>query len=622
MTLLCLALSAAATFPFFFISRSPNATASPRLWMPITNDMILHFEQMKSFYRGLAAGELYPRWEDDTNRGFGAPTTSYYPPGVYYLTSALYAISGNWMVTLLVAYFLMMAASGAAIYIFVRRFLSQAASIATVVCYVFLPYHLLDQYHRGALAECLAFLFMPFMLLFAEKLLAERKPIIRAKTSPTLKESEHADLQRSDSAALRVLLNIGCLSLTVGCFVWCHPPTAYQFMLAFGLFVMLSALIHKRWKGVMAVMIAVALGLALSGAYLYPAFVEQGLIRHEFVSNTWPYHSTYLFARGTTYDLFAFAWIVNVAAVAIGGVVLLVLEPELIKTSIGLRGRIWVWVIIGCYASFMITPASFLVSRLIPRIEIGVFAWRMLGITTLIAALVAGACAQAALNARRGRTQRAGNSLASLATVTIVGGSIFLALRIIAGNYGAPAFATADEHINLAMMPKTGPVEPLELPKVERAELADGHGSVDVEDWRPEHRVLNLELSAPDKLLIRTFNFPGWQAMVDGEVVPIQSGNALRVELENSNQVLIRAATFRGGAPSVEGMPGKIIETEPLGDIEVQLNPGIHRVTLDYILTPQRRVGVLISSCSLVLVLGLLLGSWIMRLRLRHKLIS
>jgi len=576
--------------------------------MPVTNDMILHLEQMKSFYRGLASGEIYPRWEEDTNRGFGAPTTSYYPPGVYYLTSALYAISENWMVTLLAAYLIMMAASGAALYVFVRRFLSRGASIAAIVCYMFLPYHLLDQYHRGALAECLSFVFMPLMLLFAEELLMGRDRSNDAQNNAPSNERDPGR-QQPRKPRSRVLLNTACLALTIGCFVWCHPPTAYQFMLAFVLLVVMYAFIRKAWKGAMAVTVAIILGLSLSAAYLYPAFVEQDLIRHEFVSNTWPYHSTYLFAQGTTYDMFALAWIFNTVAIAIGGVVLLFLEPGLIKPNVGLRKRIWMWVIVGCCASFMMTPASFFISRMIPKIEIGVFAWRMLGITTLLAALIAGACAQAALNARRPKLQSGRNSLASLATVTIVGGAIFLSVRIVAGIFGAPAFASADEHINLAMMPKTGPVEPLELPRLERAELAGGHGSIEIEDWRPEHRVLNVQLSAPDKLLIRTFNFPGWRAAVDGNPSIIQSGEALRVELENSDEALIRAASFRGDLPVVDGKPGRIIGTEPLGDIEIELTPGVHRVALDFVFTSPRRLGALASLCSLVLVLGILVVS-------------
>ncbi|HEX8185092.1 MAG TPA: hypothetical protein VF747_10085, partial [Blastocatellia bacterium] len=77
---LCAGLSAIAVVPFFFMGRAESPGSSPRLRMPVTHDMFLHYDQMRSFYKGLEAGKLYPRWEEDTNRGFGAPTSSYYPP--------------------------------------------------------------------------------------------------------------------------------------------------------------------------------------------------------------------------------------------------------------------------------------------------------------------------------------------------------------------------------------------------------------------------------------------------------------------------------------------------------------------------------------------------------------
>src|SRR6185369_14138205 len=85
IALLWISLSSVAVVPFFFMGRS-NSGGVLALKMPQTNDMNLHYEQMKSFHQGLSAGEIYPRWEEDTNRGFGAPTMNYYPPGIYYIT--------------------------------------------------------------------------------------------------------------------------------------------------------------------------------------------------------------------------------------------------------------------------------------------------------------------------------------------------------------------------------------------------------------------------------------------------------------------------------------------------------------------------------------------------------
>src|SRR6185503_14784348 len=112
IALLGIGLSSLAVVPFFFMGQSEGAGAF-ELRMPTTHDMFLHYDQMKSFYNGLAAGEIYPRWEEDTNRGFGAPTTSFYPPGVYYLTSGFYRVTRDWLRTLLGAQLLMMIASAA-----------------------------------------------------------------------------------------------------------------------------------------------------------------------------------------------------------------------------------------------------------------------------------------------------------------------------------------------------------------------------------------------------------------------------------------------------------------------------------------------------------------------------
>src|SRR6185436_10651300 len=401
---LCLGLSTLAVVPFYFMGKSPNDSNGSRLWMPLTHDMILHFDQMKSFYAGLASGEIYPRWEEDTNRGFGAPTTSYYPPGVYYLTSVCYAISGDWISALLIAHLVIMAAAAAAIYLYARQLMSRAAAIAAMVVYIFLPYHIVDQYQRGAIAELLGFVFMPLMLLFGERLLSDER-FSDFDRDETIGQAGASALVTKRKSSSPVLLNTVGLAVTFGAFLWSHPPTAYQFTLAFGLYALLLAWKLKAWKRLLVLMSAMALGLGLAAAYLYPALTELDLIRHEYVSAIWPYHDTYVFVHALHYanthraffNLIDFIWIFNGLAIVIGAMALLVVEPRFLNSRRGLKERAILWVIIGGFASFMMTKASYPLGRLIPKIETGVFTWRMLSITTLVAALVAGACSDAAL---------------------------------------------------------------------------------------------------------------------------------------------------------------------------------------------------------------------------------
>lgn len=569
VALACVGLSAMAVVPFFFMGQSENGGSAFELRMPTTHDMFLHYDQMRSFYNGLAAGEIYPRWEEDTNRGFGAPTTSYYPPGVYYLTSACYFVARDWVRAILDAQLLMMIASAAALYIYARQAMGRPAAMAAMAAYVFLPYHLVDQYQRGALAELLAFVWMPLMLLFADRLMK----------TPPMDGSNKLASKRS------TLANLAGLAAIYSAFLWSHPATAYQFTLAFGVYVLASSAMRREWKGLVAVGGAMALGIGLSAAYLLPAAFEQNLIHKEYILETWPYHKTYIFVhdlynsdvhRGF-FNLIDWIWISGTAIVTAGAVCLLVLKRSKLKLPALLNQRVLLWVIVGGLASFMMTRASMPVGKLIPKIDIGVFTWRMLAITTLVVALLAGAFAQAAIDAAGLRARTARMLFASLAGFVLVGGLLFSALAVARPMIESNMFEPEAEHLNWATLPSTAPADAEELPdEVPQAELANDNGEVVVEDWKPEHRMMRADLTDDDQLLVRTFNFPGWTATVDGQRTPISTG-------------------------------------EELGDMEIELQAGTHVVRLDFLDTPPRRVCKMITLCSSGLLIVLIVAAAIRR---------
>ncbi|HLF84598.1 MAG TPA: hypothetical protein VI837_10525 [Blastocatellia bacterium] len=556
IALLCIGLSAFAVVPFFFMGRSATAGGALELRMPTTHDMFLHYDQMRSFYNGLAAGEIYPRLEEDTNRGFGAPTTSYYPPGVYYLTSAFYAVTRDWLRTLVDAHLVMMIAAAAALYFYARQVMGREAAMAAMAAYIFLPYHMLDQYQRGAMAELLVFVWMPLMLLFGERLM---------KTSFQAR-------QRS------MLFSIVGLAASYGAFLWSHPPTAYQFTLGFGVYMLVLGVMRREWKGLVVLGMAMVLGIGLAAVYLLPAAIEQNLIHKEYVTQTWPYHKTYIFVHDLYnsdvhsgfFKLIDSIWITGTSAIAVGAITLLWLKRGALTTAPALKQRVLLWVILGGLASYMMTSASMPVGKLIPKIDIGVFTWRMLAITTLVVALIAGAFTQAALDAARRRSRSERVLFASLAAFIIIGGAGFSAVAVARPMIEAAVFEPEPEHLNWATIPSSAPADPSELPdEGPQAELAtEANGEVVVEEWKPQHRVVRAAPKDDDELLIRTFNFPGWTATVDGQEVPIKS-------------------------------------SEGLGNIEIELRAGAHRLTLDFIETPVRRVFRTVTLCSFVFVIVL-----------------
>lgn len=606
VVIICITLSALAVLPFFFFGQAEGESSGLEIAMPVTHDMHLQYEQIESFYAGLSSGEIYPRWEEDTNRGFGAPTTCYYPPGVYYLTSALYMISNDWVHALLNAHLIMMLASAAALYLYARQRMSRAAATLAMAAYIFLPYHLIDQYQRGAIAELLSFVWMPLILLFSERLFTKSN-----ESNITLQGSRLSD----------TLFSMAGLALSLGAFLWSHPPTAYQFLLVFALITAVFAWMQRDLRGLLATAAGCALGLALSAAYLYPASVEQDLIQHEYVSGRWPYHESYIFWHNLPdreyhepfFKLLDSVWIVSAIAIVGSAILLLLFKRRLTRRTDGLYQRVIIWTVMGGIASFLMTRLSYPIGKHIPRIEIGVFTWRMTAITTLAVALLAGACLQAGLNARSDKGEGIFNTPSIIGVFITIGAILISVFFVMTPIYGAPVFVPEPEHINDAMIPRTAPQDPRELPLVEPAELVGRNGEVFVERWDPEHRVIKVNLRSDDRLMIRTFYFPGWTVTVNGQPARFTLGEAIPVRSKTGYRILVRALSYKRVALShiVSG----IEPHESLGDIVIDLTAGSHEVRLDFEETPPRRAGTWIMIVSFALILLLIAFAFVIRRR-------
>jgi len=504
--------------------------------MPVTHDMVMHFNQMQGFYRGLSAGRIYPRWQEETNSGFGAPTTVFYPPAIYYFTSLLYFFARDWLTVLKATYLMLMVGSGIAVFQLARRFYTDVAALAAMVAYLIAPYHLLNHYQRGALAECLSFTFMPLTLLFAIGLL----------------ESEQASKRE-------ILRRLSGLALCSGLFVWSHPPTAYQLLLIGVPIGLVYAVSRRRWLGLSFVGLGLALGLTFSSAYLLPAVMERSLIHSEEVERTWPYHESYVWDLGNarydhSHDAFVMRidriWLLSLVSIIVLGGFLLLL-PRLggrMKTD---RDRSFlVWLIAGLFASFMMLRASHFVGVLIPGIEIGVFAWRMLSITSLVVSLLVGYVVES-YRSERGKSRDWFQHCPLVVRVFVLAATaLFSVFGIVLPMYRAEAFVPNPKHSNHSLVPVMAAPE---LPIRSPVALLHGSGDIFVERWEPEYRTFRVNLSEPGQVAVRTFNYPGWTARTADHPLEITTGS--------------------------------------IGEIQLSLPAGSELVTLEFVDTPVRRVG-------------------------------
>jgi hypothetical protein len=589
---LCVGLSALATLPFFFLAEVDEDESRWTLHVPETLDLPYHVSEAELFYEGLKAGSAYPIWLAGANKGFGAPVTAYYPPGTYYLMSGFYFLFKDWTMATLGAYLLMMICSAAAMYLYARHWFSRAGAVFAMVAYIVIPFHLYELYVRGTFGELGTYIWMPLLLLFTDRIFrwGPAPGLVTGPEGEALPAPNHSAGAGSRRAG--VMLNIAGLALCYGASLWTHVPSIHPFSLALGIYIVILGVANRDWKGVLYCGVSIALALGLSAAYWYPALAGRDLIFPGFIDPDL-YHKSYVFSPDFYSD--SLIWVFNLVSIIVCAAILLAATRRNQVDSNPLRSQVVFWAVMGCFASFMATSYSYQIGRRIPMISIGHRPFRMLMITALIAALLVGACGHVA-SAARSTGRKHGRLLSGIAVAVLLITIGFSIVRVIAPVHLTPtedlseimprtAFDPDPNDLNL-VVPRTVRIVSTydnldDVPLSEPAKLADGHGEVTIDKWDPEHRELLVELTESDRLSIRTFNFPGWTATVDGHQARLGTG-------------------------------------AELGEMFLDLEAGSHAITLEFLETPVRRRGKLLNLAALIVVAGIVCVASALRRRNRN----
>jgi len=133
---------------------------------------------LTEFDAALRDGVWYPGWGTDHALGYGYPTFVLYSPLAYYGAEAFLLLGAGKVAAVEWIWALATVGAGLAMYAYARRVLGRLPGLLAAVVYVYMPYHLADIYVRAALAEYCAFVWMPLALLafhnLAEKATARR----------------------------------------------------------------------------------------------------------------------------------------------------------------------------------------------------------------------------------------------------------------------------------------------------------------------------------------------------------------------------------------------------------------------------------------------------------------
>jgi hypothetical protein len=516
---------AAAAFaleiPFFFCGT------------PSGHDFEFHLYSWLEVFSQWKLGIVYPRWAALSNFAYGEPRFLFYPPASWTLGAALSAIF-PWTLVSSLYIWLVLVAAGVSMFLLARQWLDRRNATFAAVFFAVNPYHLVIVYWRSAFAELLASSLLPLLLLL----------LLRAG-------------EKDEKGRVTVFLAL----LLAGSWL-INEPAAVMIHYSLALLMVVIAWQRRSPRVLLVGTVAVVLGAALAAVYLLPAIYEEKWVNiAEAVSSGLRPVDSFLFAHTSVADHDAFNRVISWIAVA---EILLTLVAAWAARSWRNRDRtLWyslaVWAAACALLMVSITGPLW---NVLPKLRFIQFPWRwMLCLGVPFTLLVM-------LGVRRW-TVRVGIYLAMLCVLAF-GWHHFQPpwwdhaadLREMQNFMATGAgYEGVDEYTPVG-------ADPFSVDKDARRVTVDGpaRAAIHVSQWNPESKLFTAEMSAPDNLALRLFNYPAWRVEVNGRLV-------------------------QAGA------------REDTGQMLVPVEAGANRVQITFIRTWDRRAGGWVSIIAIVLVL-------------------
>jgi 6-pyruvoyl-tetrahydropterin synthase related domain len=475
-------------------------------------------------------GILYPRWAALAHFGYGEPRFVFYPPVSWTLGALLGAIF-PWVAASSIYIWLVLVAAGVSMFVLARRWLDRRDATFAAVLYAVNPYHLVIIYWRSAFAELLASSLLPLVVLL----------LLR-----------HGERRRRTTVPLAIVLAAAWLI---------NAPAAVMIHYSLVLIVLVIAWQRRSPIILLVTIAAVILGAALAAFYFVPAIYEQKWVNiAEAVSAGARPLDNFLFVHTTDTDHDAFNRVISWIAVTETAVTFLAAWAAR-KWRKNDRTLWYALVIWTAACGLMMFSFSNPLWNILPKLRFMQFPWRLMLCVDVPFTLFV------AFGIKRWVTRVA-------IYVALLG-----VLAFVWRHYQPPWWDTAADLREMQDMMADGTgyegtdeyaptgADPSEIDKGARRVTVEGeaHAAIRVTQWDSKARSFTAEMSAPDNLVLRLFNYPAW-----------------RVEV---NDQLVQAGTREG-----------------TGQMLVPVLAGVNRVEITFARTWDRTLGGWISLLALVLI--------------------
>ncbi|NMB56565.1 hypothetical protein GYA19_01335, partial [Candidatus Beckwithbacteria bacterium] len=189
-------------------------------------------------------------------------------PLAYFLAEIFILLGFSILLSLKITYILISIFGFWGMYFLAKKITNQWGGLLASVAFTFAPYHALNLYVRGALAEYLAIAFFPWVFYFTLELLAKN-----TKT------------------------NYLGLTLSLTGLLLAHNISVVTFMAFWGLLSLFLLIAKKQYKSVFILLLSFINAFLLAAFFLVPAFLQQNFTRVKTLTegfSNFAYHFVYL----------------------------------------------------------------------------------------------------------------------------------------------------------------------------------------------------------------------------------------------------------------------------------------------------------------------------------------
>jgi hypothetical protein len=460
--------------------------------MPSAHDTAEHMDFGKHFAEQFWQGDLYPRWLLNMHHGLGSPTFFIFPPFPSYVYALLLPVAKIIRVDALsLDEYLCLLTSGLCAWRWMTTIASTRVSLIAAVIYMLLPYHLtIDFYRRNALPECWALAWMPLVLYF---------------TTQAVRKKRYA---------------IPGLALAYALLIASHPISVLILSALPPLLALTIAERGRKARALATVIGSLAIGAAVSAAYLLPALANAKYFPASKLDLPVPREDLLVFGWGL---LTGHTWksqFVQAVSLATADTIFFILLCGFMALKNGprsRRGQTILWLAVCPIPLFLMSSPSLGLWDALPALRNAVqFPWRF-DVILCIAALPLAAFFLTDVLGGSVRARAGFLVIILFFTASWIGGCIY-AVRCLALNHFDNPVGTsvieADGWFDAWAPSGISPDTAFQVALGPPARFRTGQCTADVLLWKPRRIEVQTNCTAGGPLVVNQFYYPKWEAQL------------------------------------------------------------------------------------------------------------